>query len=239
MIDKIDDKKPNRNAHREIMFDVIKNIYSSSISNKLAFKWWTICMFLHGLDRFSVDLDFDLIKWDLQEVYKYLETILSKYWEIIEKTKTKIILRYPKWNYPLKVEINTRIKENDSYENVMFFWTPILAMDKPSMFANKLYATFQRKQNADKIASRDLYDIWFFFKNHRTINELLLEERSSKNTNDYLEFLKKFVIENFHKNNLLLGLWELVNEKQKFFIKNKLIDEVLSQIDFYIRNKNN
>jgi lipoate synthase len=109
-------------------------------------------------------------------------------------------------------------------------------MDKSSMFANKLYTILQRKERNDKVASRDIYDVRFFFKNHREINKELLKERSSKNILEYLKFIKEFIQKNFNKNNLLLGLGELVNEKQKHFIKNKLISELSSQIDFFTFN---
>ena len=190
-------------------------------------------MFLYGLDRFSVDLDFDLREWNLQEVLQKLEKILSVYGEIIERKNTKLLLRYRWWNIPLKIEINTRFSKYDTYENVLFFWFPILVMDRPSMFANKLYTIFQRKERSDKVASRDVYDTRFFFKNHWNLNEPLLRERSGKSIDDYLTFIKKFIWQNFTEKTILLWLWELLNEKQKFFVKNKLIQELLWQIDFY------
>jgi len=229
-------RTPNMQQHRQIMFDILQYIYNSSLATKLAFKWWTLCMFLHWLERFSVDLDFDLKVWDKEEVLNFLEKELLKYWKITDKKNSKIVLNYSNGNIPLKIEINDRIQKNDKYEKTMFFWIPILAMDKPSMFANKLYAIYQRKEITDKTASRDLFDIWFFFKNHREINHELLEERSGKSTNEYLSFLKDFIPANFNKDNLLLWLGQLITDKQKQFVKTQLIQEVLSQIDFYIRN---
>lgn len=233
---KMVNKQPNRSLHRQIMFEIIHAIYTTSLADRLAFKWWTLCMFLYWLDRFSVDLDFDLVSWDIHEVFSLLKNLVAKYGQIIEKTKTKIILRYPNGNYPLKLEINTRIQKHDEYEKVLFFGTPILAMKQSSMFANKLYALYQRKQTRDKVASRDLYDIRFFFKHHWEINEKLLKERSGKSLKTYITFLQTFIPQNFD-NTILLGLWELLNEKQKYFVKNKLIAEVLSQIDFFLWNK--
>jgi len=165
-----------------------------------------------------------------------IEYKISEYGKITDKKNSKIILNYGNVNIPLKIEINSRIQQNDNYENAMFFGTPILAMDKPSMFANKLYAVFQRKERSDKVASRDLFDIWFFFKNHRDINHKLLSERSGKTTIEYLQFLKEFISENYNKENLLLGLGQLITEKQKTLIKTSLISEVMSQIDFFIWN---
>ena len=72
------------------------------------------------------------------------------------------------------------------------------------MFSNKLYTIYQRKLRSDKVASRDLYDVRFFFKHHREINAALLEERSGQTVVEYLTFLKSFILENYNKNNLLL-----------------------------------
>lgn len=229
-------KQPNRTLHRQTMFEVIQDIYSSPLADKLAFKWGTLCLFLYGLDRFSVDLDFDLISWGIRDVFPQLLRLVTNHGTIIEKTKTKIIIRYPNGNYPLKLEVNTRIQKHDTYEKTMFFGTPILAMTQSSMFANKLYALYQRKQTRDKVASRDLYDIRFFFKHRWEINEKLLKERSGKSLTKYLEFLQTFIPNNFDEH-ILLWLGELLTEKQKYFVKNKLIQEVLSQIAFFIRNK--
>ena len=51
----------NTDKHRQIMFMIIKDIFNSNLWKYLAFKWWTACYFLHSLDRFSTDLDFDLL----------------------------------------------------------------------------------------------------------------------------------------------------------------------------------
>jgi predicted nucleotidyltransferase component of viral defense system len=163
-------------------------------------------MFLYGLDRFSVDLDFDIIAGNIEDVMARVEKIVSTHGTIIQKTKTKIILRYPDGNMPLKIEINTRVQKHDRYETLLFFGTPMMCMEKTSIFANKLYTIAQRKERTDTVASRDLYDIWYFFSHQREINHALLQERSGKTTKEFLSFLKDFIPTNFNKNNLLLGL---------------------------------
>ncbi|NOZ44934.1 MAG: hypothetical protein GXP45_07495, partial [bacterium] len=73
-----------------------------------------------------------------------------------------------------------------------------------SLFANKLYTVYQREERSHRVASRDLYDVWFFFKNHWPINQKLLEERSSMSVDDFLLFLRSFIEKHYNKNNLLL-----------------------------------
>jgi len=51
----------DKNKHREIMYSILRDIFSSDLGKYLAFKGGTACYFFHGLDRFSTDLDFDLV----------------------------------------------------------------------------------------------------------------------------------------------------------------------------------
>ena len=71
----------NRDKHRLIMFQILKNIFSSEIWKCLAFKWWTACYFLYWLDRFSTDLDFDLVE-NIPDLDEKIIKIISKYWQI-------------------------------------------------------------------------------------------------------------------------------------------------------------
>ena len=232
--------KSDNSYHRKLMFDVLKDIFDSKIKHDIALKWWTLCMFLYGLDRFSVDLDFDIInaKASLSEIKNITKKKLEKYWKIIQETNTKLILKYNDNQIPLKLEFNTRFYKYNVYSVENLFGISISTMTKDCIFSNKLVALSERKQKNNKIASRDLYDIRFFFKNKRPINDDLIIERTWRTTKSYLESLIPFISINFNRENILRWLGELVSEKQKFFIKNKLINEVLSQIDFYIRNDN-
>lgn len=85
---------------------------------------------------------------------------------------------------------------------VNFFGTSILAMEKSTIFANKLVAVTDRTQ----LANRDIYDIYFFFKNSFPINEAVILERTGKNLHEYLVFLLEFLEKNVKKTPLLQGL---------------------------------
>lgn len=230
--------KSNNDEHRKIMFKVLKDIFQSNVRSKIAFKWWTLCMFLYSLDRFSVDLDFDIIDKNISvfEIKDTLRNIVNKYGDLKEETNTKLILKYDNNQIPLKIEFNSRISKNDKYEVKNLFGDSIMSMEKDCIFWNKLVAISERKKKRDKVAPRDLYDIRFFFKNKRPINHDLILERTWKVAEDYLKDLLTFIPQNFNKENILRWLGDLVTEKQKFFIKNKLIKEVLSEIEFYIWN---
>ena len=89
----------------------------------------------------------------------------------------------------IKIELNNRIRKNNKYELVEFFGQSIKAMDKPSIFANKLVAIMDR----DNFASRDLRDIYFFFEHHFAINSELISERTGKTIKEYIYELRDFV----------------------------------------------
>lgn len=228
----------NNEEHKKIMFLIIKDLFSSDIKSQITFKWGTLCMFLYQLDRFSVDLDFDIIKPNvsLEKIKKTTKDILNQYWNIIEETKTKLLLKYDQKQIPLKIEFNTRIYKSNTYEVKNFFGNSIIAMTPDCIFANKLVALTERKEQQNKIASRDLYDIRFFFNNRWNINEAIIKERTGKSLKTYLHSLLSFIPDNFNEENILRWIGELITEKQKYFIKNKLIQETLNHIEFKISN---
>ncbi len=226
----------NKDLHRQKLINILKDIFESDIWKYLAFKWWTACYFLHSLDRFSTDLDFDLI-WNIENIDKKLEKILLKHWKL--KKWNKIILSYGDNEDNIKIDISRNIRKSNNYETVNLFWIDIKVQDKATIFANKLIALTDR----NSLANRDFYDIYFFFKNNFEINEEVIKERTSqeewkKNNNSKLDFLSKneyfkylqYFIENeIPKNHKILdGLWEVLqDEKHKSFVKNKLLNELL------------
>ena len=51
----------NISTHKTVLFQILKDIYSDSlVAPFLGFKGGTAAVMFYGLDRFSVDLDFDL-----------------------------------------------------------------------------------------------------------------------------------------------------------------------------------
>ena len=61
----------NIDKHRNIIFQILKDIAGDiDISPILGFKGGTAALIFYGLNRFSVDLDFDLLD-ESKEDYKY------------------------------------------------------------------------------------------------------------------------------------------------------------------------
>lgn len=215
----------NRDKHRLIMFQILKDIFSSEIWKCLAFKWWTACYFLYWLDRFSTDLDFDLVE-NIPDLDEKIIKIISKYWQI--KAKNKIILSFWENLTNIKIDVNRKIWRANKYDYIDFFWTMIKVQNKETIFANKLVALLERFTN------RDIYDVYFFFKNFFDINEKVIFERTWLSLN---ELFKKIIekLDKLPKNYKILDwLWELLDEKQKDFVENKLISELKNILQFKI-----
>ena len=98
----------------------------------------------------------------------------------------------------------------------------MLVMVKEDMFAHKLAALLDRKN----VANRDIFDIWFFLKNHYEINEKIIKTRTGLKLKEYLNKCVKF-LEKYNDKYILQGIGELIDEKQKVWVKNKLKNEVL------------
>lgn len=211
----------NRDKHRHILFSVLKDIFVSDLWKYLAFKWGTACYFLHHLDRFSTDLDFDMIE-SCENIDEKIIQILSKYGTI--KKWKKMILSFWEDFVNIKVDINRHIWKANIYELVDFYGTTIRVQDKSTIFANKLVALTERSTN------RDIYDVYFFFQNLFEINEAVILERTGEGMNQlYQKILDK--LELLPKNYKILdGLWEVLSEKQKSFVKKSLVQELIGII---------
>lgn len=223
----------NQAKHQTAYIKILKAIYSNPLlAANLGFKGGTAAYLFHHLPRFSVDLDFDLINSNQKlEVLKTLTKILPKIGrlkDVAEKHFTLFfLLSYEKFNRNIKIEISKRPTPNQ-FEIKQYLGIPMLIMSKPDMAANKLSAFLTRK----KFASRDLFDVWFFLQNEWEINQSTLKEKTNLN---YKQALKQAIkkASNLKSTQLMQGLGELINQKQKDWVKKKLIQETIFQLKLY------
>ena len=212
----------DRNLHKTIMLQILKDIYANtSLGPILGFKGGTAANFFYDLGRFSVDLDFDLLKGDKETfVLEKIEKILHEYGTIKEKYRKKhtllFVISYDEKSQNIKVEINRRMF-GSRYDLKNYLGISMLIMVRGDMFAHKLVAVLERK----KTANRDVYDIWYFLKNRWPINKEIVENRTGMNFKDYLKTCISFV-ESLSDRNTLSGMGELLEEKQKAWAKTNI-----------------
>jgi len=218
----------NTEKHRTILFSIIQDIFNSNIWKYLGFKWWTACYFLYWLDRFSTDLDFDLLDEE-QHIDQDVINIISQYWNI--KKWNKIELSYWEDDINIKIDISRKIWKNNQYEVVYFYGMPIKVQTKWTIFANKLVAFYERNTN------RDIYDIYFFLKNSWEINDWVITERTWKTTNEILLEIKNKLSKLPDNYKILDWLWEVLSTEQKNFTKNFLVKRLVWLIDMKLQFK--
>lgn len=217
----------NIENHRNIIFKILSDIASDTdISPILGFKGGTAALFFYKLDRFSVDLDFDLLDESKEDlVFTKVKEIVSHYGnlEIAKKKRFNLIfvVSYKEGMQKVKVEINRRTY-GSKYKLLNHLGVSVLVMTKEDMFTNKLMAMYERITKT----SRDIYDVWFFLKNNWEINKELVESRSKKNLNDIVKTNIKN-LENLNDKDILKGLGELLTESQKDWARSKLKSETI------------
>src|SRR3972149_9639949 len=132
-------------VHKTILFQILKDIYSdTTISPFLGFKGGTAALMFYKLDRFSVDLDFDLLDENKEdEVFEKVVKIVSKYGILKESYKKRFnlfcLLSYEDKAQNIKVEINRR-QFGSKYEMKTYLGVSMWVMVPEDMFAHKLMA---------------------------------------------------------------------------------------------------
>lgn len=222
----------DKNKHKLYMAQILSLIFKDKdLCNVMAFKGGTSLMFFHGLNRFSTDLDFNILDTDkLDMVYDKVRAILTRFGTIDDEAKKLfgpvLVLNYGKGERMLKVEISQRQYPNH-YEMRSLVGTDIRVMTMPDMFAHKLCAMGER------LSPRDIFDVCFFLQKHTEINEEIITLRTGKSVSEYAAWCAQHVYEASPKI-LMQGLGEvLVDAKSKIFVKNKLIEETASSLELF------
>lgn len=230
----------NKEKHQLIMGQILKDIYTDvSIAPLLGLKGGTSAYFFYGLPRFSVDLDFDLFvpsQDNKKIIFGKIKAILEKY-GVIKNGYAKrytifFFLSYGEDDRNIKIEISTRetpFSLKEQYELKEFLGISVLVAKKGYLFAAKLSALTLRKETA----TRDIYDIYFFAKNNWDINEEVIKAYIGKGTKEYLTDCVAF-IGKIKDNRLLHGLGELIDEKEKRWVKEKLKSEAVFLLKNYM-----
>jgi len=220
-------------VHKNILVQILMDIYAdTTISPYIGFKGGTAAYLFYGLERFSVDLDFDLLDESKEDlVFERVERIVKKYGTIKDARKKRFNLFFL-LSYDdkvdnaqnVKIEINRR-SFGSRYEVRAFSGISMLVMVQEDMFAHKLVAMHERMGETN----RDIFDVWFFSKSNWPLRKEIVEERTGM---PYKTFLTLCIseLEKTDNNRILDGMGELLTEKQKDWVRNRLKIEVMLQL---------
>jgi predicted nucleotidyltransferase component of viral defense system len=227
----------NPAKHKNILIRILKEVYSDpTIGPILGFKGGTAAYLFYDLDRFSVDLDFDLLDVSKEDlVFENMKGILQRYGKIKTSDKKRFnliyILDYDEKELGaqnVKVEINRR-NFGSKFVVKSYLGISMKVMIPEDMVANKLVAFYERIGKTN----RDIYDTWFFFANNWPVNRELVEKRTGMPFKEFLETCCT-LLEKMDNKNILSGMGEVLNEKQKAWVKSKLKNELLFQFRLYL-----
>lgn len=177
-------------------------IDNKEVSARLCFKGGTCTAMLGFLDRFSVDLDFDLLRGVNKELLRptlhHIFTNLDLRLKDESKTTLQFFLQYkvePQERNTIKLDIlNQGFKSNickvqylpevDRFMNCQTIET---------MFANKLVSLIDRYERNESIAGRDIYDIHQFLLRGYSYEGRIIKERRGVEVKDFLKELILFI----------------------------------------------
>jgi len=147
--------------------EVLDRLNSGKFLMQIVFGGGTMLRLCHGLERFSVDLDFWVIK-DLElEFFENMKAYLAKHYDIKDSAKKFYTilfeLKSPAYPRSLKLEIRREIKyihteqviAYSKYANTQVF---LKAVSLSDMMESKLEAFLDRQE------IRDVFDMEFLFK---------------------------------------------------------------------------
>lgn len=197
--------QPKDALHKRQMITLLRGVLSDpQLSNSLYLKGGTYAALMGYLERFSVDLDFDILTKDPQ-VIGQLKTRLHKLFENLHLTVADQSQHYLqfflKYSSPetarntLKLEVSDRVSPENEYETVTLKELGIVcrAQTLQTMVANKMVAALARYEQKGEPAGRDFFDIREFLLAGYPIKKEIVEERTGLSYTNYVSKLRDFV----------------------------------------------
>jgi predicted nucleotidyltransferase component of viral defense system len=231
--------------HEAYMYRLLAEILDDKylVANSF-FKGGTCARMLGYLDRFSVDLDFDIKKDVDKKKFREILYSIFKNLDIEIKDESKkalqFFLKYPspsgKRN-TVKIEFLDKIFKANKYESK--YLSPIertaMCQTIETMFGHKLIALIDRYEQGGSIAGRDVYDIHHFFLQDYDYNSQVIVDRRGVSVLEYFKKLREFVNNRITRKILEEDL-NILLEYKKFKQVNKYLKkETLNFIDIEIK----
>ena len=216
------------------MINILHWLFSSSVAPYLAFKGGTLAYFCYDLDRYSTDIDLDLLDHTYEQaVMDEITSLLSRLGDIKNTTLGadlhRWIFRYDLQSTNIKVELNKRDLTHNQYEIKPIHGMDIRCMDTSSMVSNKLLALGDRRYN------RDLYDTHFFRVQGYDYEENIIQARSDKTVKELITHIIQELPNHYAENTILAdGMGDVLTDPQKIRVKNHLVTETTKLLQLYL-----
>lgn len=228
----------NPAIHKNKLVQILKDIYKDpAVGQFLGFKGGTAAALFYGLDRESVDLDFDLLDTTKEDdIFERVKTIVSTYGTLKDAAKKRFTLFYLlsyteklAGHQNVKIDINRR-NYGAEYEVKLHFGMPMKVMAQADMAAYKLVAMLERIGKTH----RDIWDVHFFLKNNWPVNTEIIEKRTNLQFGVFLETCIVAIEKKTADRSILSGLGELLTEKQKIWAKPNLRADTIFLLKHYM-----
>ncbi|MDD5132397.1 MAG: nucleotidyl transferase AbiEii/AbiGii toxin family protein [bacterium] len=154
--------------HEQFELEVLERLNSGRFLRNLVFGGGTMLRLCHGLGRYSVGLDFWVIKEiDTKEYFQKLKTYLAQFYTITDaanKFHTILFeLKTPAYPRSLKIEIRKELRKVDTESAIAFssqsnIQVLLRVVSMREMMRTKIEAFLSRRE------IRDVYDLEFLFK---------------------------------------------------------------------------
>lgn len=182
---------------QKVLIEILDN---TLLSSALHFKGGTCAAMLGYLDRFSVDLDFDLKEGSNPKMLQkeFLAVINKLGFEVESNKGLYFVVKYQapiEQRNKLKLSVSDQVVKTNDYKVV---YLPVLdrmasCQTIETMFANKLVAPIDRYKKYKTIAGRDVYDIYYFFSQGYMFKKEIIKERTGTTVDKYLISLSSFL----------------------------------------------
>lgn len=198
--------RPQDTIHKAYLLRTLTEIIDNPIlQNSLYFKGGTCASMMGILDRFSVDLDFDLktgvnedtLRHEFHQLFNKLGFSLDQQ----SQNALEFFLKYPNSSpnqrNTLKIDALNFVVKSNLYAPVFLpeISRTVVCQTSETIFANKMVTVKDRYDRKQSIAGRDIYDIHYFFLKNLKYSEPVIIERTGLSVKEYLIYLRNFINE--------------------------------------------
>lgn len=223
--------------HKSQMFKLLAGILSDKVlANKLYFKGGT-CAALRGLlERFSIDLDFDLLDPQLiPSLRPMIIALTTKLGFGIEQQSQRSLQFFLKYKASknsrntLKLEITDLVSPQNEYEKINLPELNLVCQVQTvgTMVANKLVASLGRIKNNGRVSGRDFFDLREFLVAGLPINHSVVEERTGQGYTKYVAQVLEYVRSSMSREELYQDLNPLLSPKNFKYTVNQIIPDLV------------